>query len=342
MDKIQYISPSAFYYWEKCSFQAVLSKQPTCNSFFPKHPDADLGSLIHKFYEKQNEWNIESLENFNSKWNDEISKINKQYQSDKLQCNFYPIQWHSKYYAIKKQLLCKNLILRKKKEVEEPTAAQVQYLYEKWINNEIVGGKIDLIVKENDKIKQIVDFKTGNIYEKNGKKIQLKEVCKQQLALYCAVILEQQDFMPDLFIETMDGKKVKIEIEKEYIETLVYKVISLKEKINSAIETNTINSLANCNSENCEHCNYRPYCEIYQSTFTNKKIGSRIDIKGRIIEIKANEVIIGTNNNRFTIKKIKEIEKYVLENKCNIYNLYFPENEDNLLYETINTVIEYE
>lgn len=342
MDKIQYISPSLFYYWEKCPLQSVLSKQPTGNSFFPKHPDADLGSLIHKFYEKQNEWNIDSLESFNSKWNYEISKINKQYQSDKLQCNYYPIQWNSKYYAIKKQLLCKNIILREKKGAEEPTA-QIQYLYEKWINNDIVGGKIDLIVKENNKIEQIIDFKTGNIYEKTGKKFQLKEVYKQQLALYCAVILERQDFMPDLYIETMNGKRVKIKVDIEYIEILMNKAKSLKEKINSAIETNTTNLLANCNSENCEYCNYRPYCEIYKTTFMNQKIGSRIDIEGCIIGVKTTEVIVEkSNKNRFVIKNVKNIANYKVDIKCKIYNLYFPENENNWLYETLSTVIKYE
>ena len=62
MNEIIYISPSTFYYWEKCPLQAVLSKLPESRNFFPNNPDADLSSLIHKFYEKQNEWKIDSLE----------------------------------------------------------------------------------------------------------------------------------------------------------------------------------------------------------------------------------------------------------------------------------------
>jgi hypothetical protein len=34
--------------------------------------------------------------------------------------------------------------------------------------------------------------------------------------------------------------------------------------------------------------------------------------------------------------------KYKRDKECEIYNLFFSENEDDLLYETINTVIEYE
>jgi len=340
MDKIQYISPSSFYYWEKCPLQAVMSKVYSTYAIFPRHPDADLGSLIHKFYEKQSEWDIDSVNKFNAKWNEAIVEINKQYKEDNLQYNYYPIQWHSKYYALKKHFLCKKLIPIEKKDKVE-TNAQVQYLYEQWINNDIIGGKIDLLVKENGIIKQIIDFKTGNIYEKGDNKLQIKEIYKQQLALYCAVILKKQDFTPDIFIETINGKRVKIEIENEYIEALTNKVRLLKNKINSAIETDTTNLLSNCNLENCGHCSFRPYCEIYKSTLFNNKNGLNIDIKGRVTETKTNEITIETTNNYFVIKKIKHCDKYKLNKEYEIYNLYFPESEENYLYETINTVIRY-
>jgi hypothetical protein len=99
MDKVQYISPSSFYYWEKCPLQAVLSKQTT--KFFQNSPDADLGSLIHRFYEKNNKWNISSVESFNTKWKTEIEILNNQLQHS----NYYPIQWNAKYYTIKKPKL---------------------------------------------------------------------------------------------------------------------------------------------------------------------------------------------------------------------------------------------
>ena len=340
MDKLQYLSPSSFYYWEKCPFQAVLSKQPTTKTFFPTQPDADLGSLIHRFYEKQNEWDIDSVEKFNVRWKNETDILNKLYKANKLLGNHCSIQWNAKYYAIKKQLLCKNL-LTKISEGKEASTSGVQYLYEQWINNELIGGKIDLLIKENDEIKQIIDFKTGNIFEKVSKKMQLKEVYKQQLALYCAVIIEKQDFFPELLIETMDGRRVRVEVAREYIEALIRRVKLLKDKINYAIETNTIDLIANCNPENCEHCNYRPLCKIYKTAFINKNIGSRIDISGKITVIKKNEIAIETANNYYLVKKIKEISRYQVDAMCEIYNLYFPENDNSFLYETANTTIRY-
>lgn len=340
MDNIQYISPSQFYYWEKCPLQAVLSKLSSTKLFFPVQPDADLGSLIHKFYDRQNEWGIDSVEKFNEKWKDEIDKLNRQYQSNELQEGYYSIQWNAKYYAIKKQLLC-NTLLAKKSKVKEDITKDVKYLYEQWISNEIIGGKIDLLVKENDIVKQIIDFKTGNIYQKVDKKIRLKEVYKQQLALYSAVIIEDQDFMPELLIETIDGKQIKIEAPREYIESLTSRARFLKNKINSSIVNNTTETLANCNSENCGYCNYRPLCKSYKSTLINNRIGFRIDLCGIITNIKTNEIVIETTNNHYIIKNIRDIFKYQVNSKCEIYNLYFPDDSDNFLFETINTVIRY-
>jgi hypothetical protein len=340
MGNIQYISPSAFYYWEKCPLQAVLAKQFRGETIFPKHPDADLGSLIHKFYEKQNEWNINTVEKFNAKWHEEISAINTKYKNDNLQKFYYPIQWHSKYYAVKKKLLCTKLISKEKKS-RESGSIDIQYLYEQWISNNVIGGKIDLQIIQNGEVKQVVDFKTGNIYEKRDQIIEIKESYKQQLALYCAIILEKQNFIPELFIETIDGIRVKIEIDRAYINELINKASLLKVKINDAINGNKTQLLSNCNSDICPRCNYRPYCNEYKSTLINKKNGVNIDIKGKIVETKGNELTIDTGSDLFVIKKIKRIDNYKINSECEVYNLYFPENEENLLYETINTVVKY-
>lgn len=337
MDKIQYISPSSFYYWEKCPLQAVLSKQTT--KFFQNSPDADLGSLIHKFYEKQYEWNISSVESFNTKWKTEIEKLNHQSHQN----NYYPIQWNAKYYAVKKQMLCKNLLTKAiKKKGNNVVSSKFQNRYQVEINNEYIKGEIDLLVLQKEKIKQIVDFKTGNVFEKVKGIRQIKEIYKQQLALYCAVILEKQDFIPELFLETINGRRIQIDVEKDFIIALNNRVKILKEKINSKIETNTTDSLANCTPENCEYCNYRPFCSVYKTTFLNTRIGLRIDVRGKVSTIKTNELLFRTTNDEYIIKNVQDKSKYQLNGKCEIYNLFFPENDDKILYETKRTVVKYE
>lgn len=339
MDKIQYISPSSFYYWEKCPLMAVLSKLPDSEWFSSKHPDVDLGTIIHRFYEKQNEWQIDSYEKFNIKWHAEINELNKCYKENDLQNIFFPIQWHANYYAVKKILLSNKLL--SKIVYSKENESGVQYIYEQWVNNDFIGGKIDLLVKEDGIVRQIIDFKTGKIFEKEDKTIRLKEVYKQQLGLYLAVVLENQEFIPDVFIEKMDGDRVKVEIEMPYIEALRVKAKLLKDIINSALHNNLTEALGNCNSENCGYCFHRHKCNVYKKTLMNRKIGSRIDLYGKIIEVKPNEIIIETNLEKFEIMKIKNVDGYILNNQCEIYNLYYPENDNNVLFETLNTVVKY-
>ena len=340
MDKIKYISPSTFYFWERCPFQAVLSKLPESKDFFPKNPDADLGSLIHKFYEKQNKWEIDTIERFNLKWNKEINELNKFYKDNDLQSVYFPIQWHASFYTVKKLLLCNNL-LAKSVDVKVETF-DFQYLYEQWINDDVVGGRVDLLVKEGDIIKQVIDFKTGRIFEKHEKKIKLKEVYKQQLALYSSVILKSQDSIPELYIEQINGKRVQVEVNLDYIKDLKQRAGQLKRKINYAIQNNTTDNLSVCNIENCENCFYRQNCKSYKNTFINKKIRQRIDILGKVSEIKSNVVTFKSQSECFEIMNIKDISKYRLNQNCEIYNLFWPENDDNKVFETINTVIKYE
>ena len=187
-----------------------------------------------------------------------------------------------------------------------------------------------------------LDFKTGDVFEKVKGKRQVKEIYKQQLALYCAVILEKQDFIPKLFIETMNGRRIQIKVEKDFITALNNRVKVLKEKINSKIETNTTESLANCTPENCEYCNYRPFCSAYKTTLFNTRIGLRIDVHGNVSAIKTNGVLFKTTNEEYIIKNVQDKSKYQTIGEYEIYNLFYPENEDNVLYESKNTVFKYE
>ena len=58
MKPIKFISPSNFSYWENCPLRAIFSNEYKDQIFFPKHPDADLGRIIHSFYENKNKWRI--------------------------------------------------------------------------------------------------------------------------------------------------------------------------------------------------------------------------------------------------------------------------------------------
>ena len=158
MDKIKYISPSQFVYWHDCPYRAIMSK--TCSR--TQNANAELGILIHKFYEKYKEWRIDSESSFLKKWEDEIEALNIKYSSAE---DFYPIQWNSLFYVVKKNLLMRRILTTKQIQVEAATKDSV-FLYEKWLNNDYIGGCADLIVKKDDIITSLVDYKTGSVYYK--------------------------------------------------------------------------------------------------------------------------------------------------------------------------------
>ena len=334
---VKYISPSSFYYWEKCPLKAVFSKKYRDWQFFPKHPDADLGTVIHLFYEKKTEWIIDSQTAFENKWKELIANINETYKINELQKRYYPVQWYSKYYAVKKALLKKNILSNHTHHKSKKNIA-----FEKWIYNKIIGGYIDLIIfNDEKKIKSIVDFKTGEIFEKADGQFQIKEVYKMQLALYAIVIKEQQGFIPKLFIENIKGERILVEISDSYIEAIYNRAIRLKNKIDLAEKDNCVDSLANANSDNCKLCDYRTICVIYKTTLMNNVIDNMIDIHGKLIGKYPPVVDIDLTNITYRIKNLRSIDDLDIGREIFIYNLFLPDENENILYSIKSTIIEY-
>jgi len=212
-EMVKYISPSSFYYWEKCPLRAVYARIYKDCQFFPTHPDADLGSLIHKFYEKKIEWKIDTEIAFENKWNEQVKTLNESYEKNELQKKYYPIQWYSKFYSVKKMYLKKNMLGKPRVGGKYKIVVS-----EKWISNDDIGGYTDMmLIDNNGKIKSIIDIKTGNIYDNINGNIQIKEAYCMQLALYAAIINSLQDSIPELFIENIKGELIQIKLSNEYI-----------------------------------------------------------------------------------------------------------------------------
>lgn len=331
---VKYISPSSFYYWEKCPLIAVYSKIYSSQQFFPRHPDADLGSIIHQFYEKQNEWGINSIKLFNQKWEEKINELNDLYKKNELQKRYYPVQWHSKYYTVKKLSLSNTLLSKKTHQLSKSNI-----VFEKWINDDVLGGYVDLMVVEKDKIKQITDFKTGDIYENNKGEKKVKEVYRTQLALYVSIILNKQQSLPVLYIEDIKGDSHIVEMGENYISEVKNRAIELKRKIDFAVSNNDLNSLAIPNEENCKYCNNRIVCYTYADKLINTKIDSNIDLLGKVIKVNITEIHIEVNSRLYRVKNVKTDKIIEIGSSISIYNLYYPDEETDILYFLDNTII---
>ncbi len=335
---IPYISPSKFYYWKKCPLKAVFYHEYKNSQFFPRHPDADIGNIIHNFYENRYKWKITNEETFSSKWNELIAKLNDEYKNNDLQSRYFPVQWYSSFYAIKKQLLKQHLL--------RPTLRKNSHSViknEEWLKDDenIIVGKADLLIYNNEGIiTEIADFKTGKIFEKNNKKLIIKEAYKTQLALYAKIIIDKQQYKPETSLIVITGKKYKIDFSDEDIDEAFNEAKELKKSIDSALLNSKIDELANPDNENCFMCNYRPVCVAYKKKLMNYPVKNNIDICGKLIMSNANSVKIKNETGIFQIANFRETVP-MSKNIC-IYNLYFPDKENKLLYAHNNTIVKYE
>jgi len=344
MEPIKFISPSSFFYWEKCPLKAIYSKEYKGLQFFPKHPDADLGSVIHSFFENKNKWNIFSSEDFEERWEMEINKIDELYKSSDIQKIYFPIKWNAKYFAVKKNLVKAALL---KKRISPVIAIEHKFKFEQWIDDgKLIGGKVDYMVfNSKNEIVEIIDFKTGNIYEIIDKKRVIKIQYIQQIHLYAYLINIKQGFYPKCFIQDMKGYKHIIEIKEEIAIDIHKRALELKNKINKNISEGQLDQLAIPKIENCMHCEYRPICNIYNTTNINNFENKNVDIYGVVIDVKGlekKELKIQLENKVLIIKNIYTNESIKIGDSIFIYNLFCPDGNSQILFAMKQTIIKYE
>ena len=344
MQPIKFISPSSFFYWTKCPLKAVYSKSFRDQQIFPKHPDADLGSIIHSFIENKAKWNISSSVAFEEKWEIEIDKLDYTYKKSGVQKIYFPIKWNAKYFAVKKLLLKKSLL----REISRPKINHLsRSKFEQWIDDsKDIGGKVDyMILNENDEIVEIVDFKTGNIFEFTGTNKSIKMAYIYQLLLYAYIINEKQMFYPRCFIQDIKGNKYEVEISEEAINEIYKSVIELKTQINQSIEDGDVDQLANPNIKNCSYCDYRPLCNQYKTTLINNFDNKQVDIYGEVISLKGSEKLelkIKVENKILTLKNISTYESIQMGDNIFVYNLFCPDGDTEILFAMKQTVIKHD
>lgn len=344
MEPIKFISPSSFFYWEKCPLKAIYSLEFRGQQIFPKHPDADLGSLIHAFFENKTKWNIFSLDAFEERWEMEINKLDEACKLNAIQKIYFPIKWNAKYFAVKKILLKKSLL----KKIQLPANVIPKSIkFEYWIDDgKDIGGKVDhMVFNEKNEILEIIDFKTGSIFEFVGKKRAIKKSYTQQLLLYAFLIKRKQSFYPKCFIQDLKGHKHNVEVNEEIATDFHKEVIELKNKINKGINENKIDQLANPIAENCLHCEFRPICPQYKVKFINNFENKFVDIYGEVTDVRGIEkleVKIQIEGKLLILKNISTNESIKKGDIIFVYNLFCPDGNFQLLFAIKQTIIKHE
>jgi CRISPR/Cas system-associated exonuclease Cas4 (RecB family) len=307
----------------------------------PKHPDADLGDLIHNFYQNKIKWAIKDEKSFEKRWYDEIIRINDSYKDNNFQKNYYPISWHSKFFSIKKKLLKNDLLFKKKNVTKFPNVKSEQWLDD----GKILGGKLDEILINNiGDIIEIIDYKTGGIFEFVDKKKVIKQSYQFQLILYAMIVKQKQNSYPKCFIKDLNGNKFEIKFNEELAAKTYKAATELFNTINDSIEKNDLKNLANPDFENCKMCNYRPICDVYNDTYLNNFESKNVDIRGEIVDIKIATKSILTiivNEKIYKINNVTMNDSLKIGDNVTLYNLYCPDGSFLQLFALKNTIIKH-
>jgi hypothetical protein len=160
---------------------------------------------------------------------------------------------------------------------------------EKWLDSHSlgIGGKVDLIYRENDGGIRIVDFKTGKVNDSDGNP---KPAYLLQLAAYGRIIIEREPGIKvnlelmgriDTWSALFDEKVQKlIDVALHEFSTLL--------PLNKPLERSGLARLG----EHCSTCSFRPNCGIYLQDLNERmKIDEfqyeeySLDIMGEVLDI---------------------------------------------------------
>lgn len=332
LNRIEWVYPSLYNNLKLCFLKGAYIE----NKFPPqlsRSPESVLGTVVHRMYELTSRGLISSLKEFDEKWDEELDLIEKGLRESSLEKGIVPIKDTARDYEVKKEF-CRLQIndnLKIKAGRRGKTESQVYHLNQEEkiiIPEKSVKGKIDLVIKKGGYI-EIIDYKTGNIFEKGsgGKKVKAEIVT--QLIFYSGLYFFYHGVWPaKLSVMDQLGNRVNIPYSHADATELIANAQCLMFSINCILENTNITEreklhlLARPSPTSCKFCNYRPSCYAYiNKKMTDTKSGWPTDIFIKIIRIDVPKSGLTTITGRLidTDKTVRivNIPKEYLGNKFN-------------------------
>ena len=149
--------------------------------------------------------------------------------------------------------------MRSKKSSEIGSCVKLSKLNEHYIKIDcLLKGSIDRIRPTGDGY-EIVDYKTGEIYDDTG---EIKQDYKQQLNLYAYMLSEKEKVdISGLVIIDRFGNEIHVPFEKNRKEEVFSEVKQIIKKINDAVNTDSADALCRPSAENCNFCSCQHLCK---------------------------------------------------------------------------------
>lgn len=254
--EIKRISPSRYANTSTCLLREIWSSNGKKN-LLGNHPDAVLGSLMHKIFEKCTK--LKGAIDFEKAWSEYEEELTAKYPEVK------PLNLTSRGYWPKKALARRSLETFQN-NVSQTLINESSYRSELWIESESkkVGGMVDLARIETCEV-TLFDFKTGKIFDTDAN---IKEAYEVQMKLYAALCSESlntnKQWPKALYLIDVDEQFHEIPYTQKEALELLEKSEKHLDDINESIRISN-NPVAYAQvGDHCAFCQFRPACDKYR------------------------------------------------------------------------------
>lgn len=255
-----YTSPSLYEQMRVCFLKAAFSRSREARSFVPTNPMSILGEVCHDVLHRAATGSKEPLEIL---W-----KISLEAHIFKLQGSISerrlgpPENWPGYHLALAGLRARFDQTVRNSRAAASSHSALEQEKPFFAYGNKLCG-RPDIVSQD-----EIIDYKSGNIYEQFESCDAEKTVKKsylRQLRLYAAIVADVRKEWPRYAsIIPLSGERVCLEVNRDDCISEATQALDLLHRFNEKLQNaDTISDLASPSSESCHQCSFQLVCPAF-------------------------------------------------------------------------------
>lgn len=265
------ISPSQYGRLLSCPYRTLLEHSPEGKAILAQPGKGGgaasaMGNIVHKVLEAANRGKVQTVTGFELFWQQEL-RVQEAKLIAEGRPQLVPLAYRARGYAVTK-LLLKCLLLNGDTPwppvVPEPglPLGPEQTFTD---NSNTIRGQVDLVRRGPTGRLEVVDYKTGRIFQFNSVDEEAAEVKREfvwQLRLYAALLHERTGQWPErLLVADLAGGEHPVSFTQDQCLELLAAARSLLAAVNAAVNRSEAESLARPSAETCANCKVQQLCE---------------------------------------------------------------------------------
>lgn len=303
---LKHTSPTGAEALRTCFLRAAFASSPLHRNGVMRGPSVRIGSVCHRVLEAISRGAFDNVEpslmaeRFDELWQREIEYEEQAAQQSTLERHFGPAnRWP--YYALRRayawQLTESILETRRVAHGIRASATSTSTELRKIPQSErqyvgfggLLQGRADQVIQSHGRV-EIVDYKSGTIYEEGGSGEQIiRPEYRRQLLLYAALHWDQTGAWPAAAsLISLRGERASIDVDPSQARALVDEALNKLTAYNVAVRLGgEPEALARPSQSACLHCPFKAACPAFWSVVEPwwEINGSRAHVSGIVTAI---------------------------------------------------------